>query len=326
MKPLMLNGHSRALTQIKFNTEGDLLFSASKDATPCVWFSHNGERLGTYDGHNGTVWSVDPSWNTEMLLTGSADNTCKIWNVETGVCKATFDTASAVRSVNWSYSGRQFMYSTDKAMKKNSEIYLYDWRAVEQEGSAAKPYLTIPSLASKVSSALWGPADETVITGHENGTINIWCARTGENVGHHEVHKGLINDMQYSKDQSYFITASKDCVSKTLDTSTMEVLKQFKTERPVNSASISPLRDHVVLGGGQDAMSVTTSSAKVGKFDARFYHLIFEEEIGRVKGHFGPINTVAFQPDGQGFASGGEDGYIRIHHFDPSYFAFDFEH
>lgn len=326
MKPLMLNGHSRALTQIKFNTEGDLLFSSSKDATPCVWFSHNGERLGTYDGHNGTVWSVDPSWNTEMLLTGSADNSCKIWNVETGVCKATFETASAVRSVNWSYSGRQFMYSTDKAMKKNSEIYLYDWRAVEQEGSAAKPYLTIPSLASKVSSALWGPADETVITGHENGTINIWCARTGENVGHHEVHKGLINDMQYSKDQSHFITASKDCVSKTLDTSTMEVLKQFKTERPVNSASISPLRDHVVLGGGQDAMSVTTSSAKVGKFDARFFHLIFEEEIGRVKGHFGPINTVAFQPDGQGFASGGEDGYIRIHHFDPSYFAFDFEH
>ena len=53
MKPLMLNGHTRALTQIKYNPEGDLLFSCAKDDKPCVWFSHNGERLGTFDGHKG---------------------------------------------------------------------------------------------------------------------------------------------------------------------------------------------------------------------------------------------------------------------------------
>ena len=45
-------------------------------------------------------------------------------------------------------------------------------------------------------------------------------------------------------------------------------------------------------------MDVTTTSARVGKFDARFFHTIFEEEIGRVKGHFGPINSVIFHPDG----------------------------
>jgi translation initiation factor 3 subunit I len=55
----------------------------------------------------------------------------------------------------------------------------------------------------------------------------------------------------------------------------------------------------VVLGGGQEAMDVTTTSTKIGKFDARFYHLVFEEEFGRVKGHFGPINSTAFHPDGK---------------------------
>ena len=51
MKPLLLQGHERSLTQIKYNREGDLLFSCSKDKTICVWYSDNGERLGTYDGH-----------------------------------------------------------------------------------------------------------------------------------------------------------------------------------------------------------------------------------------------------------------------------------
>lgn len=54
------------------------------------------------------------------------------------------------------------------------------------------------------------------------------------------------------------------------------------------------------MGGGQEAMDVTTTSTRVGKFDARFYNLIFEEEFARIKGHFGPINSVAFAPDGQG--------------------------
>jgi WD40 repeat protein len=52
-------GHERSLTQIKFNSEGDLLFSCSKDHVINVWYTHNGERLGTYDGNNGTVWTVD---------------------------------------------------------------------------------------------------------------------------------------------------------------------------------------------------------------------------------------------------------------------------
>lgn len=141
---------------------------------------------------------------------------------------------------------------------------------------------------------------------------------------------------------------------------TLEILKTYKTERPVNSATISPLKDHVILGGGEDAMTVTQSSGKVGKFHAQFWHKvrglffcdlnrvisrvvlatcafehsgdtwggmltvtsvqIFQEEIGQVKGHFGPINTLAFHPSGKQYASGGEDGYVRIHNFDPSYF------
>ena len=55
MRPIALSGHSRALTHVKYSTEGDLLFSAAKDHSPSLWWSHNGERIGSYDGEFG--WS-----------------------------------------------------------------------------------------------------------------------------------------------------------------------------------------------------------------------------------------------------------------------------
>ena len=36
------------------------------------------------------------------------------------------------------------------------------------------PIMRIPVDGPKVTSILWGPLDETVISGHENGKITMW--------------------------------------------------------------------------------------------------------------------------------------------------------
>lgn len=326
MKPLLLHGHERSITQIKYNKEGDLLFSSAKDNRPTVWYSVNGERLGTYNGHGGAVWCLDPRWDSKYLLTGSADNSAKLWDIETGTELKSLGTGSAVRTCGFSYSGKQFFYSTDKAMGRQCEIYFYDVNnALTGEGNP-DPYLVIESKDSKVTAALWGPLDEYILTGHDDGTITKWCSKTGDKIKAVKPHSEKVNDIQKNENEMMFVTASKDNYSKLFDTETMQVLKEYKTERPVNSAAVSPILDQVVLGGGQEAMEVTTTSARVGKFDARFFHMVFEEEIGRVKGHFGPINSLAFHPDGKSYSSGGEDGYVRNHVFDKSYYEFDFEY
>ena len=56
-----IDSDERPLTFLKYNRDGDLLFSYAKDHNPTVWFADNGERLGTYCGHNGAVWCCDVS-------------------------------------------------------------------------------------------------------------------------------------------------------------------------------------------------------------------------------------------------------------------------
>ncbi|BES98604.1 unnamed protein product [Nesidiocoris tenuis] len=324
MRPLMLHGHERPITQIKYNREGDLLFSSAKDHVPNVWYSLNGERLGSLHGHQGAVWCLDVNWESTHLMTGAADNSLKIWDISTGQVIGSITTVSTVRTCVFSFSADLAAFSTDTQRKQTCHINVIDCRITDSFGS--EPILSLPVPDSKVTALQWGPIDEKIVTGHENGRLCQWEVRMGKLLTEVEGHQGNINDMQMSRDGLMFVTASSDHTAKLFDFESLLHLKTYTTERPVNSAAISPILDHVVLGGGQDAAIVTTTSSRVGKFDSRFFHLIFEEEFARVKGHFGPINSLAFHPDGKSYATGGEDGYVRLQSFDQSYFEFNFDY
>ena len=59
MRPILLKGHERSITVVKYNYDGDLLFTASKDHTPSMWRGEDGERIGTFGGHKGTITQID---------------------------------------------------------------------------------------------------------------------------------------------------------------------------------------------------------------------------------------------------------------------------
>ncbi|XP_016887434.1 eukaryotic translation initiation factor 3 subunit I-like isoform X2 [Cynoglossus semilaevis] len=42
----------------------------------------------------------------------------------------------------------------------------------------------------------------------------------------------------------------------------------------------------VLMGGGQEAMEVTTTSTRIGMFEARFFQAVYEEEFGRSQRSF----------------------------------------
>jgi len=310
------------LTQIKFNAEGDLLFSCSKDHIINVWFSHNGERLGTYDGHNGTVWTIDVDSQSKFMVSGSADNTLKLWSVSTGKCLHTWEFPTAVKRVAFSDNDEQVVCITEQRMGYQGAIRVFNInREGEGKNQSVEPAHMFNPIGSKATVCAFTYAPGLIVTGHESGKVALFDVKTGDEVLNNErAHMDIVTDLQLSQDRTYFVTSSKDKTARIHDTKTLMVIKTYSTETPLNSAALTPNRPYVLLGGGQEAMSVTTTSARQGKFETRFWHKVFEEEVGRVKGHFGPINTIAVHPAGNSYASGGEDGFVRVHHFDDSYF------
>lgn len=325
MRPILLKGHERSITCVKYNQDGDLIFTAAKDLVPTLWFADSGERMGTYNGHLGAVWDLDPSYDSVMLVTASADQQVKLWEIETGEELLTYPHPGPVRSVSFDDAGLRFVSCSDKFSDSPHSIQIFEVNRNDPRGSQIEPIRSFPieaglPKATRVSFINFnGKLDGAVLVGYEDGMISILDSDTGECLLEDQIHDKAINRMSFNKEKTLLYTASADCKAKMIDVATLEILNVYETDRPVNAIVPHPSKDHVILGGGQEAMSVTTTSGRVGKFEARFFEAIYNTEFGRVKGHFGPINAIAVNPDGSSYCSGAEDGYIRLHHFDQDY-------
>jgi translation initiation factor 3 subunit I len=166
---------------------------------------------------------------------------------------------------------------------------------------------------------VFGPFNDYILACGDDGYLRTLDLQDGEELKEIQPHTGVISGVSFNADKSMFITAGKDQKAILFNSTTLEILATYEADRPLNAAAISPNKEHVLMGGGQDAMSVTTTAGRAGGFECRIHDMVHANEIGRIKGHFGPINTLAINPDGHSYASGGEDGYIRLFHFDPEY-------
>ena len=79
MRPIILKGHERPVTIVRFNYDGDLLFSGSAETKINLWEAYTGERLGSYET-KASVRSLDIDINSQHLIACSNDGSLEVPN------------------------------------------------------------------------------------------------------------------------------------------------------------------------------------------------------------------------------------------------------
>jgi len=321
--------------------------SCAKDGDVNLIRTDTCERVGTYappGEKSPAISAVDITFDSKYVVTAGADGRLCFYTFDGELIYALVH-GGILKFVEFNQKpGEQNMVVTcnDKFKGQGevspNRIMVWGFDPSKRSMGGAKklsskaedePLLVIDEdLPMKATKVKWGAFDETLISIFEEGTVIIWNAETGKKVELIQAHTSPVTSLNFSQDRMVMITASKDMTAKLWAMDKLECIQTYKTDRPLNDATISPLYDdksnpkmHVLLGGGQDAKDVTTTGSGAGKFEALLWHMVYEEEIGSVKGHFGPLNTISWLQDGRGFITGGEDGYVRVHHFDPDYFT-----
>jgi translation initiation factor 3 subunit I len=121
---------------------------------------------------------VDVSPNCDLLASGSADNTIRLWNVRTGENVKTWEFPTAVKRVEFSEDGKQLLGVTEKRMGYLGTIVVYDIRYGDDLSDQTNEHsLRITCEDSKATVAGWSYLDKYIISGHEDGSVTQWDAK-----------------------------------------------------------------------------------------------------------------------------------------------------
>jgi len=247
-----------------------------------------GDWVGTFEGHKGAVWGVDLNGKATKAASGAADFSAKIWDAVSGEEEATLAHNHIVKSVN--FSGDSQLLATGSNDKK--------LRIFDLENHADGALTVFEGHTSGLKQVLFsGPGQEqTLVSAGDDKTLRLWDARSGKEVNKTEM-SGAIGGMELSRDGQTITVAHGNTVT-FCDSVSLEKTKEVKVPCAVYSASLLK-ENRIFVCGGEDL--------KLYK-----YNYDTGEEIESFKGHFGPVHCVRFSPDGELYASGSEDGTLRL--------------
>ncbi|XVF34735.1 hypothetical protein REPUB_Repub18cG0084800 [Reevesia pubescens] len=288
--PLVCHGHSRPVVDLFYSPvtpDGFFLISASKDSSPMLRNGETGDWIGTFEGHKGAVWSVCLDTNALRAASGSADFTAKVWDALTGDVLHSFEHKHIVRACAFSEDTHLLLTGgIEKVLR------IYDLNRPDA------PPREVDKSPGSVRTVAWMHSDQTILSScTDMGGVMLWDVRSGEIVQTLET-KSSVTSAEVSQDGRYITTADGSTV-KFWDANHFGLVKSYNLPCTVESASLEPKYGNKFIAGGEDMW-------------VRVFDFHTGDEIACNKGHHGPVHCVRFSPGGESYASGSEDGTIRI--------------
>ena len=304
-EPLTFEGHRGEIRSVAFSTDSRQVVTGSEDGMAKVWEVATGREVLTLQGHgaqidssaaaiskakgfSARVFSAAFSPDGQRLLTGSSDNTAKVWAATSGKELLTLQGHQ-----DWIMS---VAFSPDNQRIVTGSI---DHTAKIWETAKGRELLTLAGHGRWVYSVAFSPDGRRIVTGSGDGTAKVWEAATGRELLTLKADSDEISSVAFSPDGQRIVTGSLDNSVKVWDASSGHELLQLRGHLvAVFSVAFSPDGQRIVSGSGDGT--------------ARVWEAASGRELLTLKGHTSAIRAVAFSPDGWRIVTGSADQTARV--------------
>lgn len=303
--PLVCPGHNRGIVELQYSPpsdEGTFLMSACIDGTPMLRDGITGDWIGSFVGHKGAVWGACISPDAALAATAGADFSARLWNAVTGSCVAVLPQKHICKSVAFSADSSRLLTGGN-----TSSINIYDVAAPSEVPLSMLTPSDV-SVKSTVKLARFANDSTNVVVSasmdpSEKKALSVWDVRSGTLERSLELG-ATCKSGEMSIDGSLLSVTCDDASVSVFDLKKMERVRRFEVPKYTESASVRFPKMDMVATGGQDLV--------VRRFAVDPADSVTLTEMEANRGHHGPVWVLRFAPDGKTYASGSDDGTIRI--------------
>mmetsp|Transcript_4192 Transcript_4192/g.8724 ORF Transcript_4192/g.8724 Transcript_4192/m.8724 type:complete len:337 (+) Transcript_4192:136-1146(+) len=308
--PIVCPGHTRPLAEVQFchipEENRTFLISACHDRLPMLRDGTTGDWIGTFAGHKGAVWSCRMDSTGNLAATASGDFSVQVWDAITGKSWRSFPHKHICKTVDFSPNSQFLVTGGHEGL-----VRIFDLTTDVSQNTPMMEFACDSSSEKKViiTKANW-LSDSTLLVGGNDGKVRWFDISQGENnvaqpIYVFETENAEVRDMEIRQVPSKGTTILTVAAGSTVYFFDIDARKRLHAHKmPIHfkdegGASLHPDGTKFVAGG---------SDLWVRVFD-------FEtgQELECLKGHHGPIRCLRYSvPDGNVYASGSEDGTIRL--------------
>ena len=198
-----------------------------------------------------------PPGDSKLLLTGSADQSVKLWDVQTGRELFSFEHKGPVRCVAWAEGEHEFASISDPfglALPAAINVFTF---ADEKDKQSDQPRLVITDKEQprlKVTRVAWLPLNAALLASYDNGMLRKLDPTTGAVLGEWREHTGSVSSFAMNDEKTLLITSSHDRTAKLWDVTSQACLTTLTHHGgPVQSVLWHPTRPALLATAGYDA-------------------------------------------------------------------------